>query len=41
MTAEEINSKYKKDQDRLIKHYGGVVSNNEGDLSVRDEPSDH
>jgi len=41
MTAEEINSKYKKDQDRLIKHYGGVVSNNEENPSVKDESSDH
>ena len=27
MTAEEINAKYKKDQDKLIKHYGGTTNN--------------
>ena len=25
MTAEEINARYKKDQDKLIRHYGGTT----------------
>lgn len=29
MTAEEINARYKKDQDKLIKHYGGTTDNRE------------
>ena len=27
MTAEEINARYKKDQDKLIRHYGGITKN--------------
>ena len=29
MTAEEINARYKKDQDKLIKHYGGSIKDSE------------
>lgn len=38
MTAEEINARYKKDQDKLIKHYGGTTNNSDNSTSSQTAP---
>ena len=41
MTAEEINARYKKDQDKLIKHYGGTVKDNNSNQHLDSNKDDH